>query len=257
MPQLGLQPVERRFHLRHAHHRPDPEVLGRRGAERGEVSADELHASLEGVEALRLLECDVASEEALATRAPERGIGGVHDVRAHACSAPGASRVHAGETVLLLQIGERLGGGHWLLLHEPTDLGREALRDRGLVVVVGLLQGRSDQPVVAACHEMDRLSEQGGADDIPALERSLQRGRTEARSARPDPDVRRLRRLRLHPDEMLDHAGRRQALPLEEELPCQGGPVELPGREDALRQCVRQPPRARPRGGGHGRGVRP
>jgi hypothetical protein len=60
-----------------------------------------------------------------------------------------------------------------------------------------------------------RLSHQVRLDDGAACELALERLAFEARRARPDADVGRLRRLRLHPDQALDHRSRREPLPLE------------------------------------------
>jgi hypothetical protein len=62
----------------------------------------------------------------------------------------------------------------------------------------------------------------------------LERVAPEPRRARPDTDVRRLRRLRLHPDEALDHRRWRESRAVEEELPRECRAVQFSQREDSF-----------------------
>ena len=87
-----LEALERAVDLGHVHHAPGADVTTRRRPERGEVAAEDLGARLGRVVLLGLVERD---EPALRSRAPERRLVVVHQVRAHACSAPGAARVDA------------------------------------------------------------------------------------------------------------------------------------------------------------------
>ena len=91
------------------HHAPRSDVAPRGGAEPGEVAAEDLGACLDRIVQLRLFQRDVAS---LGTRAPERRLVVVEQVRADACAAPGSARLDPGEPVLALEVSERFGARH-------------------------------------------------------------------------------------------------------------------------------------------------
>jgi hypothetical protein len=81
---------------------------------------------------------------------------------------------------------------------------------------------------------VQRLPRRGRPDDPGLPEQSLERPAPEPRRARPDTDVRSLRRLRLHPDEALDHRGWRESRAVEEELPRECRAVQFSQREDSF-----------------------
>src|SRR6266498_4649102 len=86
-PRSTLFPYTTLFRsdLRHAHHRPCSEIIGRRGPERFEVPAQDVGTRLERVVHLRLLDGD---ETALGLRVPERRLVVVENMRGDACAAP-------------------------------------------------------------------------------------------------------------------------------------------------------------------------
>src|SRR5439155_24474531 len=71
-------------------------------------------------------------------------------------------------------------------------------------------------------------------DPGPRGELALGRLPAETGGARPDTDVGRLWRLRLHPDQPLDHRRRRESLSLQQHLTRERRAVQLAQREDAL-----------------------
>jgi hypothetical protein len=147
-------------------------------------------------------------EPAVRTRAPERRLVMVQEVRANARGPPGAARLHAGEAVFSLEMRERLPAGHRPRTGERAHRGREAPGELALPREVRLAERRTDEPVVAPCHQVQRLPHHGRSDDGGTHELTLERLAPEARRARPDPDVRRRRRLRLHPHQPLDRSRR-------------------------------------------------
>jgi hypothetical protein len=146
----------------------------------------------------------------------------VDEVRCEARRLPGAARIDAGEAVLALQVGERLG-------RRDRSPGGECAHGRGELLRPFRLPGecRPDEPVVAPCDEVQRLPRRRRPDDRGLAEEPLERPAPEPRRARPDTDVRSLRRLRLHPDEALDHRRWRESRALEQELPRERCAVQL------------------------------
>ena len=100
------------------------------GPERGEVAAEDLRARLGRVVRLGLVDRD---ESARGTRAPERRLVVVEEVRADARAAPGAGALDPGEPVLALEVRERLRGGHGARARRaraPSGASRSARSDR-------------------------------------------------------------------------------------------------------------------------------
>src|SRR5690242_13886029 len=133
-----------------------------------------------------------------------------------------------------LEMRERLGRRQRSRRGELANAWSEALRERCLPRKVRLAHGRAEQRIIVLRDEVQRLPHDGRLDDGAARELTLERVAFEARRACPDPDVRSGGPLRLHPDEALDHRGRREALALQEELPRERRAVQLALREDAL-----------------------
>ena len=219
-----LEQLQRSVDLGHAHHAPGPDVAARRGAECREVAAEDLGARLDRDVRLRFLDRD---EPSLVARLPERRLVVVDDVRCDARHLPGAARIDAGEAVLALQVGERLCRRDGPPGCERAHRRGELLRPFRLPGEVRLAHGRPDERIVAPRDEVQRLPHRGRPDDRGLPEQALERPAPEPRRARPDADVRSLRRLRLHPDEALDHRRRRESRALEEELPRECRAVQL------------------------------
>jgi hypothetical protein len=91
-----------------------------------------------------------------------------------------------------------------------------------------------EERVVTFREEVQRLSHDVRLDDGDAGQVALERLAPEARRPRPDANVRGLWRLRLHPDQALDHRRRREPLSLQQELTRERRAVQLAQREDAL-----------------------
>ena len=158
----------------------------------------------------------------------------VDDERGDTRHPPGAARVDAGEAVLALKLGDRFRRRHGSVRRERAHRQRELLRPLRLPGEVRLAHRRPDERVVARGDEVQRLPRRRRPDDRGLPEQSLERPAPEPRRARPDTDVRSLRRLRLHPDEALDHRRRRESRALEEELPRKCRAVQLSQREDSF-----------------------
>ena len=81
---------------------------------------------------------------------------------------------------------------------------------------------------------MDRLAHQRPLDHAPPLERPRQVVALEPLDGRPEADVPVRRVLVLDPADPLEHPRDRQAHTLEEQLPGEERPVQLPRRQDSL-----------------------
>ncbi len=117
---------------------------------------------------------------------------------------------------------------------------REDVRDRDLRRarggagpnhVVHLLERRVEERVVARRDEVERAAHHRRLQHVAAQHRALERRPAESVEPRPQPDVRRRRPLRLHPDEPLDRRERRRAPPLEQHLARERGAIQLPQRQ--------------------------
>jgi hypothetical protein len=151
------------------------------------------------------------------------------DVGCEARRLPGAACIDAGEAVLALQVGERLR-------RRDGSPGCECAHRRGELLRPLRLpgEGRPDERIIAPRDEVQRRAHHRRPDDRGLPEQSLERPAPEARRARPDTDVRSLRRLRLHPDEALDHRRWRESRAMEEELPRECRAVQFSQREDSF-----------------------
>ncbi len=94
------------------------------------------------------------------------------------------------------------------------------------------LHERTQRQAVVGADEVDR----GAHDDDPhdgAVQQQLRELlRIEARQARPQPEVRVVRHLRLHPDEVLDGLECRGVGALEQALACERRPVQRARAQD-------------------------
>ena len=80
--------------------------------------------------------------------------------------------------------------------------------------------------------EVDRASHHGEAGDPPVFVRSGQIAEFEAIDSGPQTDIRRSGSLGLHPDQVLDRCLAGDRRPLQQQLPGEERPVELPLAED-------------------------
>ena len=197
---VGGAPVRRaRRRSRRRGARPVGDVGARRRAEGGEVAPDELGARGEHLHGLRLR---VRMKDAERPAAPESRLRSVQQVRppAHRVEDP-APREVVGMAVLSLEIGEPFLVRERRLLGElPRSLhGLQRVREVR-VVVPGrhVAERRPEHRIVARRHEVQRPAHHGRLDDVAAEDRALERLPLEAGHARPEPDVRRRRPLRLH-----------------------------------------------------------
>ncbi len=161
----------------------------------------------------------------------------MQEVRAHAGDVPDPARVLVDEPVLALEELERVPEPERRRGGELAHRGRHALA----VGVRGVVEPAGDVPdpdredgVVAPRDEVQRPAHQRRLQHETAPDRALERLAPEAGGAAPDPDVRRRRPLGLHPREPLDRRERRDAPPLEQQLPRQRRAVQLAQRQDAL-----------------------
>jgi hypothetical protein len=83
---------------------------------------------------------------------------------------------------------------------------------------------------------MDGGPHQGALHRPPLLQRLRQCVAAEVRQAGPQADVGGRSVLGLEAGDALDGPIDREIRPLQQELPCQHGPVQLPGGEDVLGQ---------------------
>ncbi len=183
-----LEPIERALELGHVHHAPGDDVATRRRSERGEVATNDLGARLDGIVRLRLLDRD---KTALGTRAPERRLVVVHQVRTYPRAAPGVASVDACEAVLALDVCERFPGGDGACRGQCADRGCESMRLRRLPWEVRLTQRRAQERVVMPRDQVQRLPHHRRLDHGATRELALERLAPEARRARPDAEVRR------------------------------------------------------------------
>ena len=131
---------------------------------------------------------------------------------------------------------------------EPADPGRgtfklllgEFVDPRSLAATPAQRDG--ERPVVALRDEVDRRSHERAPDDAPPLERAGERVALQALDTRPEPDIHRRRVLRLEPAHALEHAWQGRAHSLEQQLPREQRPVQLPLGERALGHMATLPP---------------
>src|SRR5262252_170519 len=93
-----------------------------------------------------------------------------------------------------------------------------------------LPETRREQREVIRRNRVDRASHEGRLDGAPLLQRLRQGVPAKVPQARPEPDVRRGRVLRLQPGEALEGRGERNRRALEQKLTSQQCPVEVAGR---------------------------
>ena len=80
---------------------------------------------------------------------------------------------------------------------------------------------------------------EGRPDGLAPHDQAAEDVGVEVGQARPQPDVRRVRALCLHPDQVLDGLERGEPLAVEEQLAGERGAVERPGVEPFLRHAAR------------------
>ena len=153
---------------------------------------------------------------------------------AHRVEDPPA-RVVVRVSMLPLEVGEPVLVGERLRLRErPGAVARdERMRELRLVVP---RQHRLEREVVdgiLACgDQVQRAAHHRRLHDLAAVDGALQRRAPKSFDARPEPDVRRRRPLRLHPGEPLDRGQHADPLPLEKQLSRERRAVQLPQRQD-------------------------
>ena len=191
---------------------PCPHVGGRGGPERGEVTAREILDRKRGTGLLseprrKGGQRDEASSSPDATRRSE-------DEGLHVANAVGHSR----SVVLGKSLGEELGQlrdrarplGHDLA-SGATD-GRHVrvphiAAPRAAAHVAALTERHEDRlqtQCVARRDEMDGVAHEGDADRLPVLDQARQLRMAETLQPRPEADVRQVRGLGLHADQVLD-----------------------------------------------------
>ena len=180
----------------------------------------------------------------LASSGPTHSVG--EPVRVRAALLPRAARRHADEVD---PVPDSSGEGAELLARDrpSAQLPGELPSSRGDLAVVGalvdsqapLLAGAPDpggeERIVAPRDEVDRLAHQRPLDHASPRERPRQVVALEPLDRRPEPDVPVRRVLVLDPADPLEHAWNRQPHALQEQLPGEQRPVQLPRRQDALR----------------------
>jgi hypothetical protein len=118
------------------------------------------------------------------------------------CARP--QRLEPDETVLFLEMGEDLRGRHRPIADEVPQQRCEPFRLLALVGEVRLAERCAQERVVAPGEEVQRLPHHGRLDNRAPAKLALEALAAKARRARPDPDVRPRRCLRLHAHEPLD-----------------------------------------------------
>ena len=93
---------------------------------------------------------------------------------------------------------------------------------------------RPEREAVARGHEVHGGAHQHDPHRLAPLQQPVELGRVEALQPRPEPDERRLRLLRLHPGEVLEHARHRERRALEQVLAGEQRPVQRAAVEDPL-----------------------
>ena len=201
--------------------------FGAAGPERAEVAARQV---LDAVVLARLERADPLGRE---------------PVRVCAALLPRAARRHADQVD---PVPDSNGEGAELLARDrpPAQVPSQLSSSRRDLPVVGALvdaqapllarapDPRGEERVVAPRDEMDRLAHQRPLDHASPPERPRQVVALEPLDGRPEPDVPVRRVLVLDPADPLEHPRDRQAHALEQQLPGEERPVQLPRRQDAL-----------------------
>ena len=218
--------------------RPDQSARSARvdGPEGGEVAADELGARGEHRPSARARGAGGRRRAARPSRAPTRARAA--DARvAGRRGRSAAARCSSVVPVLALEVREpvlvrerRLSAS----LRAPCARLQGVREVRVVVPRRHVAQRPPEHRVVARGDEMQRPAHHGRLHHLAAQDRALERIAREARHARPEPDVRRRRPLRLHPGEPLDRWQHADALALEQQLPRERRAVQLPQRQDSF-----------------------
>jgi hypothetical protein len=237
--QLRPQPLEHRRELRQSG--PVLHVRDRRRPEGAQVPQHDVADRRRGLE--------LAPGPRLDRRVPRVPAGAPHPARrdlderhGNGCRVPDGLDVVADapldEPPAELAPGQRAVGDELL-----PDGGREL---RGVsaahpppvrAAVVALdddLQQRTQSEGVADGHEVDRRAHQGEAHDRTLGEHPAQLVRVEALQPRPQAVVGRHRRLRLEPEEVLDHRRDRDVRAAQQSLALEQRPVERTGTENLI-----------------------
>ena len=158
-----------------------------------------------------------------------------------------ADRLHVCADAALDQPPAELARGQ-RLLGEELPHGRGELRRVGAAhapaeraVVHALdhdLHERSQDQRVAHRDQVDRAAHQRQAHGLALGQHPPELVRVEALDARPEPEVRRQRFLRLEADEELHDVGHRRGDALEQQLPLEQRSIERAPLEDLGRHCT-------------------
>jgi hypothetical protein len=113
--------------------------------------------------------------------------------------------------------------------------GQLARRDPGGVAAEGAplpdvqhgLEQRPHPEVVVGRQQVLGAAEERRPDHEPLVQQPRQVVQREALDPAPQPEIRQLRILPLHPDQVLDHGQGRSVDPGQQTLPGEGGPVQL------------------------------
>ena len=141
------------------------------------------------------------------------------------------------------------------VVHDPATEGDQGVRldsleplcegTRGEAACQRGLCPRSQREGIACRDEVDRRAHQRGPDGRAILDRRRKMPRVETLESRPECDIRRQWRLRLHPDEVFDGRECRHVVAGQQQLAGEQGPVERPRTEH---QAASGPAESRPSG---------
>jgi hypothetical protein len=142
------------------------------------------------------------------------------------------------------------GGDERGLVHAVESLPELGALDS----VQDRLHQRTEPPRVAGRDQVDRAAHQRHADDGAIDQPIGELIRAESLEAIPQPDVGRVRRLRLEPDEVLDEPRGRHRRPAQEVLPVERRAVQRPepDRRCGMHGAHPASRRSQARDGGHG-----
>jgi hypothetical protein len=134
----------------------------------------------------------------------------------------------AGERAVAGERGAQGGGGRLELLLRRVLLPRAQPQ-----LAARVAHGAGERPVVARRDEVDRDPHQRALDDLALLQGLRQRDGGEVPQPRPQPEVHRRRVLGLDTAQPLERVRRRSVRALQQQLPREQRPIELPPAERA------------------------
>ncbi len=135
-----------------------------------------------------------------------------------------------------------LGEGARLCFQQVTAFRQHSInveytaifRDAFLGGVQYWLHCPTQPQIILGSHQMQGSAHHRRADDLALLDQRCQIVPLETTQARPQPDIRRQRQLRLHPGQPLDGVSDGQGVAFEQHLPRQCRAVQFAGSQDAL-----------------------